>query len=204
MKSRNLIFLLGVSALLGLGAWWSARPQKITQASAVVAQKQAEPPKLAAIAEPMTAPPQVKAESTSESAIQSLPLVAATESSPQLSKAQPSVALKTSKAKEPIKDPMARAALSLVGADPEAEAYWFSAINDPNLSAHERQDLIEDLNEDGLSDPKNPAAEDLPIILSRIQLIEMVGAEPMDKVNEDALKEAYKDLVEMAGKLTAQ
>ena len=35
-------------------------------------------------------------------------------------------------------------------ADEGAEAYWYEAINDPSLSAHERQDLIEDLNEEGI------------------------------------------------------
>ncbi len=44
---------------------------------------------------------------------------------------------------------MAREALALVGLDPGAEEYWYAAINDPDLSAHERSDLIEDLNEDG-------------------------------------------------------
>ena len=97
-----------------------------------------------------------------------------------------------------MKDPLAREALALVGVDPTAEAYWEAAINDPNLSAHERQDLIEDLNEDGLSDPKHPAPEDLPVILRRIQLIETGGPYAMDQVNADAFQEAYKDLVNLA------
>src|SRR4051794_31732347 len=52
---------------------------------------------------------------------------------------------KKSSAKEPLKDPVARDALTLVGLDSEAEAYWFAAINDLSLPANERQDLIEDL-----------------------------------------------------------
>jgi hypothetical protein len=101
-------------------------------------------------------------------------------------------------AKEPLKDPLAREALALVGMDPTAEAYWSVAINDPDLSPHERQDLIEDLNEEGLSDPKHPAPEDLPVILSRIQLIEAHGPYAMDQANADAFQEAYKDLVNLA------
>jgi hypothetical protein len=62
---------------------------------------------------------------------------------------------------------VARVALSFVGADEDAEAYWVQAINDPNLSAHERQDLIEDLNEEGFADPHHPTWEDLPLIVSR-------------------------------------
>jgi hypothetical protein len=102
------------------------------------------------------------------------------------------------KPKEPIQDPDAREALSLVGTDPAAEAYWYLAINDPNLPAPERSDLIEDLNEDGISDPKHPTADDLPVIMRRIELIEGLGPEAMDKVNADAFEEAYKDLVNLA------
>ena len=81
------------------------------------------------------------------------------------------------KTKEPVRDPVARLALSLVGADADAEAYWMTAINDPNLPANERKDLIEDLNEDGLSDPQHPGPQDLPLILRRLQLIERAYAD---------------------------
>jgi len=101
-------------------------------------------------------------------------------------------------AKEPLQDPLARVALASVGADAWAEAYWYGAINDPSLPANERQDLIEDLNEDGLSDPKQPTADDLPLIVSRLRIIEEVGPYAMDKVNADAFQEAYKDLVNLA------
>jgi hypothetical protein len=104
----------------------------------------------------------------------------------------------STRAKEPLKDPEAREALAWVGADPEAEAYWFGAINNPDLSAHERQDLIEDLNEDGLSDPKHPSRDDLPLIINRILLIEELGPSAMDEVNADAFAEAYKDLLNLA------
>lgn len=96
--------------------------------------------------------------------------------------------------KPELLDPLAREALIFVGADPEAEAYWFGAINDPTLPPNERQDLIEDLNEEGLSDPKHPGPEDLPLIMSRIELIEEVGPLAMDDVNSSAFAEAYKDL----------
>jgi len=100
--------------------------------------------------------------------------------------------------KPPIQDHMARAALAFVGADPDAEMYWYSAINDPSLGPQERQDLIEDLNEDGLSDPHHPTLADLPLILNRIALIEAVVWDAMDEVNTDAFLEAYKDLVNLA------
>ncbi|MEI8291003.1 MAG: hypothetical protein WCH99_16175 [Verrucomicrobiota bacterium] len=88
--------------------------------------------------------------------------------------------------------------------DPAAEQYWMVAINNPDLPANERKDLIEDLNEDGLSDPKHPDAQDLPLILNRIQLIEQLAPAAMDQVNADAFQEAYKDLVYLASGGTAQ
>lgn len=99
---------------------------------------------------------------------------------------------------ETTTDKLAREALSFVGLDPGAEEYWIEAINDPHLSADERQNLIEDLNEDGLSDPKHPTLDDLPVILSRLQLIEELAPGAMDQVNSDAFSEAYKDLLNLA------
>ena len=89
---------------------------------------------------------------------------------------------------------MARVALHFVGSDPEANSYWISAINDSALPSEERKDLIEDLNEDGLSDPHHPTAQDMPLIAQRLRLIEQLAPDAMDEVNRDAFAEAYKDL----------
>lgn len=97
---------------------------------------------------------------------------------------------------------MARVALGLVGADAEAEAVWALAINNPDLPGNEREDLIEDLNEEGFPDPKNLTADDLPLILSRIAVIEDHAPDAMDEVNAAAFMEAYKDLVNMFLRLT--
>ena len=105
---------------------------------------------------------------------------------------------KTNLGKEPALDPLARLSLRSVGADAESEAYWMSAINDPGLPANERKDLIEDLNQDGLSDPKHPSAQDRLLILNRIQLIEDLTPSAMDQVNASAFAEAYKDLLNLA------
>ena len=101
-------------------------------------------------------------------------------------------------------DPLAREALSYVGADLEAEEVWADAINNPDLPPNERKDLIEDLNEDGFPDPKNITEEDLPLILSRLRLIEAHGPNAMDDVNAEAFREAYKDLVKMYLRLVGQ
>lgn len=99
--------------------------------------------------------------------------------------------------KPELADPVARMALFHVGADPEAEMYWYAAINDPTLSENERQDLIEDLNEDGISDPHNPSLMDLPLLVNRLAVIEEAAPYAMDQVNADAFAEAYKDLVNL-------
>jgi len=92
---------------------------------------------------------------------------------------------------------VARRALALVGSDEEAEEVWVGAINDPSRSAHERSDLIEDLNEEGFADPKHVTPDDLPLIENRLSLIEQLAPDAMDQVNADAFAEAYKDLVNM-------
>ncbi|MEA3187611.1 MAG: hypothetical protein QOD99_1441 [Chthoniobacter sp.] len=104
------------------------------------------------------------------------------------------------KGKPPLQDPVARLALESVGTDPDAEEYWVAAINDSNLSPHERQDLIEDLNEEGFSDPENPTPEDRLLILRRLELIDALASDALDQVNFDAFNEAFKDLVNMLGR----
>lgn len=98
----------------------------------------------------------------------------------------------------PISYQMAHAALALVGSDPDAEEYWLRAINDPNLPAQERKNLIEDLNEAGFIDPKRPTIDELPLILARIQLIETIEPHVTDRVNAAAFREAYNDLLQLA------
>ncbi|MBI5775421.1 MAG: hypothetical protein HZA89_17005 [Verrucomicrobia bacterium] len=106
--------------------------------------------------------------------------------------------------KEPIQDPLARAALSLVGKDDEAEVIWLAAINNPDLPANERKDLIEDLNEDGFADPRHLTAEDLPLIQKRILLIEELAPDALDEVNAAAFAEAHKDLLQMLARAAQQ
>ena len=99
---------------------------------------------------------------------------------------------------------LARLALSTVGTDPVAELFWYDAINDPSLTAKQRKDLIEDLNEDSFPDPKNITQTDLPLIMSRMELIEEIAADAMDETNAAAFAEAYKDLTKLLYKLTQE
>jgi hypothetical protein len=123
--------------------------------------------------------------------------VVAENSSGEVQVAQKKVSTKPSgkpvKPKPPLQDPDARAAMSLVGADPTAEKYWLAAIFDPRLPDQEREDLMEDLNEDGLSDPKHPGPEDMPLIVNRLRIIEEV-VPYADPFMQRHLFEAYKDL----------
>jgi hypothetical protein len=100
-----------------------------------------------------------------------------------------------------VPKPIARNALGYVGADGDAEEVWVNAINDPNRDAEERKDLIEDLNEDGFPDPKHITEDDLPLIVSRLLLIEELAPDAIDDVNAAAFAEAYKDLVKMLERL---
>jgi len=122
--------------------------------------------------------------------------------SPQPNKAAPAnkgapALLPNKSSKEPLHDPAARVAMTTVGIDPEAESYWLGAVFDSNLPKSEREDLMEDLNEAGLSDPKHPGPQDLPVILNRLALIEEMLPFADDFMVEH-LGEAYKDLCNLA------
>ena len=103
-----------------------------------------------------------------------------------------------------FKEQLGRYALSSVGFDQAANQIWAMLINDPSLSGRVRQDLIEDLNENGFSgdNGRTPTVDDLSLILYRIQLIELYAPYAMDEVNADAFDEVHKDLVNMVISLT--
>ena len=95
------------------------------------------------------------------------------------------------------KEPLARLALNFVGPNGEANDFYQRAINDPVLSQSHRKNLIEDLNQDGFQNTKLLTERDLPLINTRISLIEQLAPNAMDAVNAAAFKEAYKDLINM-------
>src|SRR5207302_7279165 len=98
-----------------------------------------------------------------------------------------------------FQDPLSRVALGLVGLDPDAEEYWLGAVFDPSLPKSERQDLIDDLNEEGLPDPKHPTEDDLPLILSRLAIIEEIAPSIPEGLD---WKESYDDLLNLAAVAT--
>jgi hypothetical protein len=191
MKQKNILMAGLVMTILSVGAFLviSSRPKS----------EPTTPDKVASLA------PNKKPAVTTEAATRTMLEIVPSEKTvaPELLNTNPLPAVQLTKSgkpkheKPPIQDPDARAALELVGADPEAEQYWVAAINNPSLPAEERKDLIEDLNEDGLSDPKHPGPQDVPLIVSRIKLIEELASNSMDAVNANAFAEAYKDLNNM-------
>ncbi len=101
------------------------------------------------------------------------------------------------------KELMAQVALASVGVDPDADQYWVAAVNDPNVSAAERRALILELNQAGFPDPRRPSTDDLPLIASRIALLEQIGAAPIDSANASAFDEVYRDLLGMFASVAA-
>jgi outer membrane biosynthesis protein TonB len=140
--------------------------------------------------EPVSPPKSLDAENQSNTAVQAEPAAAPSD--------------QDQRSNDPaVKEQRGRTALAMIGHNPEADQVWIQTINDPTLSASARSNLIEDLNEDGLS-YRNLTMDDLPVIKYRIQLIEDLSPYAMDKANADAFQEAHKDLVNMANRLARQ
>jgi hypothetical protein len=152
-------------------------------------------PKRSTNPKPKPSPPQTETPDSS---------VAPDQSTNELAQNVARTAAQLESANSTLRDPLARVALSLVGADATAEEYWAAAINDPSLSAKEREDLIEDLNEVGFADPHNPTPDEIPLIVNRLQIIEQYAPFAMDDNNARSFAEAYKDLSNMLARLTAQ
>jgi len=105
---------------------------------------------------------------------------------------------------EPTACEIAREALYTVGLDPVAEKVWLDTINNLENPARDRKNLIEDLDTTGLKSHRNPTAEDIPLIQSRLALIEKYAPSAADPVNAAAFQEAKKDLTRMLAKANAQ
>lgn len=102
-----------------------------------------------------------------------------------------------------LQDPDPHDVLAMVGMNDEADQFWLNAIFDTSLSDKERGDLMEDLNEAGFDDPKNVTADDLPLILNRLELIDAVLPNADDFMTEH-LTEAQKDLISMLATASGQ
>lgn len=102
------------------------------------------------------------------------------------------------------KEPLARLALAYVGANPQADRMYQTAIADPNLPKEDRRNLIEDLNQDGFPNTKRLTASDLPLIQKRLEFIQQNAPNAVDSVAAAAFAEAQKDLVNMWNRVQTQ
>lgn len=98
------------------------------------------------------------------------------------------------------KEALGRLALSFVGANDKALELYHKATLDPQLKPDQRRNLVEDLNQDGFSNRRNPTAEDLKLIVNRYALTQSYLQQDYvknDKLLNDAFHEANKDLANM-------
>jgi hypothetical protein len=98
------------------------------------------------------------------------------------------------------KEALGRLALGFVGANNQALELYHKAALDPQLTPDQRRNLIEDLNEDGLNNRRNPTAEDLKVIANRYALTQNYLQQDYvknNKVLNEAFLEANKDLGNM-------
>jgi hypothetical protein len=96
------------------------------------------------------------------------------------------------------KEPLARYALTFAGADPQATEFWRQTISDTALPMDHRSELIEDLNQDGLQNERNPTAQDARLITNRLALIDTLRDQVADNPRLTAAwAEAQKDLLDM-------
>ncbi len=101
------------------------------------------------------------------------------------------------------KEPLARLALAFVGANQQAGELFHTAVLDPSLLPDQKRELVEDLNQDGLSNKKALTPEELKIVASRYALTQTYLQQDYvqnDKVLHAAFREADKDLRKMLEK----
>lgn len=97
----------------------------------------------------------------------------------------------------------ARVALAEVGTDEDAETAWLAAINNRQISAETRAELILGLAEEGFSDPDEYTEDDLPLIAARLDLIERIGPEALDETNTNAFNRVHEALTELTEQLAS-
>jgi hypothetical protein len=127
-----------------------ARMARVPGQSQPVAQESAAP--APGMSRPQPVEPQTEASQTEPTVAQAEAVTPTTPQTPQ----------DTLVADETIQNALAQPALAYVGSDPDSEMSWDEAINDPNLSIQGVQGMMEDMNEDGLSDQEDPATNSQP------------------------------------------
>jgi len=104
------------------------------------------------------------------------------------------------------KESLARLALAYVGANDQAVELFHDAVLDPTLKPDQTRNLIEDLNQDGLSNRKNLSPADLDIVAKRYTLTQAYLQQDYvinNKTLNAAFREADKDLANMLQRAAA-
>jgi len=104
------------------------------------------------------------------------------------------------------REPLARVALTYVGASDSAVQLWHTAINDASLKPAQRRELVLDLDQDGLQNDKTPTPVDLPIVANRLSITQAYLQQDYvqnDPVLQKAFLEANKDLQKLLERGTA-
>jgi hypothetical protein len=104
------------------------------------------------------------------------------------------------------KESLARLALAYVGANDQAIELFHEAVLDTTLKPDQTRNLIEDLNQDGLSNRKNLSPADLGIIAKRYALTQAYLQQDYvinNKTLNAAFREADKDLANMLQRAAA-
>lgn len=102
------------------------------------------------------------------------------------------------------KEALARVGLFYAGINPDANQFFDAAVHDQNLSLDARRNYIEDLNQDGLANRRDPTPEDQKIIDARLKLIQAYSEKGglNDPILNHAFEEAQKDLLTLQKKST--
>lgn len=104
------------------------------------------------------------------------------------------------------REALGRLALNYVGANDSAVTLFHQVALDPQLKPDQRRNLIEDLNQDGLKNERNPTPEDLKIIAKRYELTQSYLQQQYvvnDRLLNAAFQEANRDLARMLQRANA-
>ncbi|MBI5802642.1 MAG: hypothetical protein HZA92_18205 [Verrucomicrobia bacterium] len=104
------------------------------------------------------------------------------------------------------KEPLVRSALAFVGANDQALQVFGQAVRDPALQGEPIRNLVEDLNQDGIRNEKQPTPEDLKLIANRYALTQRYLQQDFvlnNKALLEGFREADKDLRNMLQRASA-
>jgi hypothetical protein len=204
MKIKSILIFWVVVAVVSAITTWLVLTRKPSTTIALPRTESAHPPQPSQVseAEPPQAPRKIPSEPRSDAPRRNPTTAPAQVTAPESVEDFVPDTLYD----DPVfKEQLGRYALSYVGADPVADEVWAWLIYDPDLSEKVREDLMEDLNENGFSDGNGRRAtmDDLPLIESRLALLEGHLADA-DEFMFAHLGEAYKDLMNMWLRLSRQ